>query len=443
MKKLNSKGYFIVFCSFFLLLMGMMSFYIYNVYQLKCKEIISTVNQKIDKLEESKILDKFTIKKENEQYLMLLDVVHNKMSLDDFRKKNKQVLRSREAYFTALIDSVFAADKYNVAIRYDLTQIVLYEPKRELLQQPISLLQTTQPIEKSYKTNTSNWEVQESSKSTDDEKANANIEKDYKHHFSLYQQQYIDIKNITSIALLSLMPLLVLTIVIAISIVFIYYITYRTIKQKEREVSNLYNMVDNVSHEFKLPIATLKYGCNNLKQEYNSPTIQLLLRQVDRLDRLQNTLNPTIKIDSQPYTQANLLQMIEDLKQLYTHVLFSVQWNVDGQLQIDQTKAETILLNLIENSAKYSGTHIECEITATDNTYIFLVTDNGMGIPKDQQQDIFKKFYRIRQGNIHDSNGLGIGLYQVQQLVMSLNGKIEIHSTLQKGTTFKIILPYV
>jgi two-component system phosphate regulon sensor histidine kinase PhoR len=422
--------------------MGMMSFYIYNVYQLKCKEIVSTVNQKIDTLEESRVLDKFTIKKENEQYKMLLQVIHGTTTLDEFKEKNKLISESRETYFTSLIDSLFANEKYEVAIRYDLTQIVLYDPKRELLNQPITLLQTTRKVDKTYKTNTSNWEVQESSKNSDDEQEKNSIE-NYKHHFSLYQQQYIDIKNISSIALLSLMPLLVLTIIIAISLLCIYYITYRTIKQKEREVDNLYNMVDNVSHEFKLPIATLKYGCNNLLQEYTSPTIQLLLRQVDRLDRLQNTLIPFIANDNTPFTQANLSVLIEDLQPLYPDTHFSIHWNTPNEIPLGKTKVETILLNLIENSVKYGGTTVQCTIEATNNTYIFTISDNGIGIAKELQQDIFKKFYRVREGNIHNTKGLGIGLYQVQQIVTSLHGQININSKPQKGTTFKITIPYV
>lgn len=439
MKKLNSKYYLLIFCVFYLLLIGVMGAYIYHAFQLKCKEIVSVVNTKIDKLEDSGILNKYTIKKENEQYRMLLEIIHGEKTLEDFKKFNQNILKSREEHFSHIIDSLFINEKYEVAVRYDMSQLKLHNPKKDLLDSPITLLQTSRKVNKSYKTNTSNWEVQESSERTDVREE----QKEYKHHFSLYQNQYIDIKNIISIALLSLLPLLVLTAIVAISLLVVYYIAYRTIKQKEKEVDNLYNMVDNVSHEFKLPIATLKYGCKNLSKEYESPTVNLLLRQVDRLDRLQNSLNPILSDEEESYKKEDALVLIEDLQNLYPEVLLAIEWNAKNELNLSKTKIETVLLNLLENSIKYGGTDIKCIISSEANQYTITVMDNGMGIAKDKQSDIFKKFYRVREGNIHNTQGLGIGLYQVQQIVKSLNGNININSKLQVGTTFKITIPYV
>lgn len=439
MKKLNSKYYLIIFCVFYLLLIGVMGAYIYHAFQLKCKEIVTTVHTRIDNLEESGILNKYTIKKENEQYRMLLDIVHGEKTLDEFKEFNKKVIKSREEHFSHIIDSLFVDEKYEVAVRYDMSQLKLHDQKKEILDAPITLLQTSRKVDKSYKTNTSNWEVQESSERTDVREE----QKEYKHHFSLYQNQYIDIKNIISIALLSLLPLLILTAIVAISLLVVYYIAYRTIKQKEKEVDNLYNMVDNVSHEFKLPIATLKYGCKNLSKEYESPTINLLLRQVDRLDRLQNSLNPILSDEEEDYIKEDALVLIEDLQNLYPEVLLSIEWNAKDELNLSKTKIETVLLNLLENSIKYGGTKIKCIISSEANQYTITIIDNGMGIAKDKQSDIFKKFYRIREGNIHNTQGLGIGLYQVQQIVRSLHGSININSKLQVGTTFKITIPYV
>ncbi|MCC9041576.1 HAMP domain-containing histidine kinase [Myroides sp. M-43] len=439
MKKLKSKYYFIIFCLFYLLLIGVMGAYIYHAFQLKCKEIVSVVNTKIDNLEDSGILNKYTIKKENEQYRMLLEIIHGEKTLDEFKEFNQNILKSREEHFSHIIDSLFVNEKYEVAVRYDMSQLKLHNPKKDLLDRPITLLQTSRKVDKSYKTNTSNWEVQESSERTDVREE----QKEYKHHFSLYQNQYIDIKNIISIALLSLLPLLVLTAVVAISLLIVYYITYRTIKQKENEVINLYNMVDNVSHEFKLPIATLKYGCKNLSKEYDSPTVQLLLRQVDRLDRLQNSLAPVFSEGHETYKKEEALRMIEDLQNLYPEVYLSIEWNTKEEITLPKTKIETVILNLLENSIKYGGTEIKCIISSETHHYIMTVIDDGMGIAKDKQKDIFKKFYRIQEGNIHNTQGLGIGLYQVQQIIKSLNGNININSKLQVGTTFKITIPYV
>ena len=70
------------------------------------------------------------------------------------------------------------------------------------------------------------------------------------------------------------------------------------------------------------------------------------------------------------------------------------------------------------------------------------ITDNGNGIPKKEQQRIFEKFYRIQSDNVHNTKGLGLGLFLVKDIVNRYNGSIGLVSETGKGTTFKIALPY-
>jgi len=202
-------------------------------------------------------------------------------------------------------------------------------------------------------------------------------------------------------------------------------------------------MVDNVSHEFKLPIATLKYGCNNLKQEYDSPTVALIQRQIDRLERLQNQLgHAVIETVISPFSQANLSQLIDDLKLNHPSINFSIIWAINDVINLPKTEIETILLNLFENSIKYGGTAITCSVSVKDNLLQLQVSDNGMGIAKTEQHLIFRKFYRIIHNNVHNTVGLGIGLYQVKSIVEKYQGHIKVDSKLTEGTTFLIRIPY-
>ena len=103
-----------------------------------------------------------------------------------------------------------------------------------------------------------------------------------------------------------------------------------------------------------------------------------------------------------------------------------------------------VLHNLTDNAVKYSerepviiiSTHVsEKELTVK-------ITDQGIGIKKEHLKSIFDKFYRVPTGNVHNVKGFGLGLYYVKLIVESHRGEIHVKSTLNKGTTFTIRLPF-
>ncbi|MDM1398490.1 HAMP domain-containing histidine kinase [Myroides odoratimimus] len=438
MKKLNSKYYLIIFCVFYILLLGLMGFYFNQAIRLKQKAINSLAHEKIDDLLEQSSYKNMSLNKESELYKHFLALKKQETSIDII----KEDYNHNSELFTTKVDSTFKELGYKVAAKFTITQITLNDKNINLLDEPFTFLETNEKVVHPQKINTSEWEINETS-TLDQNDNHIGVKNDKDLHITVHQEKEIEVVNYLSIVLKQLLPLFIGSSLICIFILVLYYITYRTIKHKEKEVANLYNMVDNVSHEFKLPIATLKYGCKNLSKEYDSPTINLLLRQVNRLDRLQNSLNPVLSDEEESYKKEDALVLIEDLQNLYPEALLSLKWSAKEELNLPKTKIETVLLNLLENSIKYGGTEIKCSVSSDANQYIITVIDNGMGIAKDKQSDIFKKFYRIREGNIHNTQGLGIGLYQVQQIVKSLHGSININSKLQVGTTFKITIPYV
>ncbi|EHO06045.1 hypothetical protein HMPREF9714_03069 [Myroides odoratimimus CCUG 12901] len=442
MKKLNSKYYLIIFCLFYILLVGVMIFYFMQAVKLKQKEISSISHQKMDDLLEEHFYKEISLTKENLLYTSFLDLLQQKTTLENIKTDFTSVLDKNNELFTKKIDSTFSTLGYEVAAKIVIKQVVIHDSKEELLDKPFVLLETKRKLNAPQRINTSEWEINETS-IKDEGDTCTECPDSYKLHITIYQERFIEVTNYLSLTLRQLFPLLSGSILICVFILILYYTTYKAIKRKEREITNLYNMVDNVSHEFKLPIATLKYGCKNLSKEYESPTVNLLLRQVDRLDRLQNSLNPILSDEEEGYKKEDALVLIEDIQNLYPEVLLAIEWNAKDELNLSKTKIETVLLNLLENSIKYGGTEIKCIISSEANQYTITIIDNGMGIAKDKQSDVFKKFYRVREGNIHNTQGLGIGLYQVQQIVKSLHGNININSKLQVGTTFKITIPYV
>ncbi|WP_413513937.1 sensor histidine kinase [Myroides odoratus] len=442
MKYYKPKYYLIAFSLFYLLLLGIMVFYFAQVLELKKKEIHSIAHEKIDALEPVLSFEKGSKKKDNFIYRAVLDLLQKKTTLEEIKSKNRSLFEAANLDATKKIDSTFRELGYKVAFRIDLTDVIINSTKENLLLEPITILQTEKDVKKAHRINSSEWEVEESSTNKSDETC-IDCPIDYKNHFTVKQEKYIEVINFNRIAFRELFPLLLGSFLICTFILILYYITYKTIKKKEQEVLSLHNMVDNVSHEFKLPIATLKYGCNNLQQEYNSATIELIQRQVSRLERLQNQLGGFVETTDHAFSKADLVQLLADLKLKNEHVSFTLAWDLDDKLNFPQTEIETILLNLLENSIKYGGTAIVCTLKENEGKLCIQVADNGIGIAKAEQNLIFQKFYRVRHHNIHNTLGLGIGLYQVKQIVDRRKGRVQLKSKLTEGTTFTILLPYV
>ncbi len=117
--------------------------------------------------------------------------------------------------------------------------------------------------------------------------------------------------------------------------------------------------------------------------------------------------------------------------------------DVSEPVQSDQVILTEVLSNIINNAVKYSreGAHIDVHARIDGDRLVFTVKDDGIGIPKDQQQTIFKKFFRAKNALTFTPEGTGIGLYMVKSFVELLGGEIDFVSEENKGTTFTLSFP--
>jgi len=149
----------------------------------------------------------------------------------------------------------------------------------------------------------------------------------------------------------------------------------------------------------------------------------------------------------------DLHELIEVLAQVYQ---LKLKPNDEFTLQLKAGKAvvtgdkfhlSNAISNLLDNAIKYAKQEphtiiIEVETNQQPEGVSISITDNGIGISKENQTQVFDKFYRVPNGNIHNVKGFGLGLSYVKEIVQQHKGTIQVQSKLQQNTTFTLFLPY-
>ena len=219
--------------------------------------------------------------------------------------------------------------------------------------------------------------------------------------------------------------------------------------------------VSLASHQLRTPLSAIKWYSEIIlggKAGKLKPKQQEYLEQVykgnERMIKLINVmLNISrleagkVKITLAPLSIRELLENIiaeqqVDIKKKKHKFTFECP-NDLPKITTDSELIRMVFQNLISNAIKYTPDKgkIDCKIEKKDNSILFLVHDNGIGIPEDQQKKIFGKLFRADNAFSHDPQGNGLGLYAAKMTVENLGGKTWFESKADKGTTFYVELP--
>lgn len=257
--------------------------------------------------------------------------------------------------------------------------------------------------------------------------------------------------------------LIAISIIFTIIIILAFIITVRTI-YKQKNLSEIKSdFINNMTHEFKTPIATISLAVDALGYEkvYSKPEqiryyTRILKEENDRMYKQVERILTTAKIDS---NAMELSIQDVDIHQIIEKAAQSAQMIIEGQgggvllklnanqyvVKGDEVHLTNIINNLIDNAIKYSKTPCNINISTKNNMKNKLicirVADNGIGMSKESLKHVFEKFYRVPTGNLHNVKGFGLGLSYVKAIVEAHSGIITVESSLGKGSTFKIDLP--
>ncbi len=257
--------------------------------------------------------------------------------------------------------------------------------------------------------------------------------------------------------------LLGLSVVFTLIIFFTFWLSiYLIIRQKK--ISEMKSdFINNMTHEFKTPIATISIAADSISNEkviheeekvrffagmirkenirMNEQVERIL--QIARLDRKEFEFSFQAT-DVHPLIEAAVDGILLQVEQRGGKINIQLD-AVNPVVTTDPTHFTNLVYNLLDNANKYSPDAPVIKVSTVNSPRGILLTveDNGMGMTKAVQSRIFDKFYRLPSGNIHNIKGFGLGLSYIKAILEANNGTIKVHSEPGKGSRFVVFVPFL
>ena len=219
--------------------------------------------------------------------------------------------------------------------------------------------------------------------------------------------------------------------------------------------------VSNVSHELKTPLASMKVLADSLVLQEQVPVelyqefMEDIAKEIDRENDIINDLLTLVKMGKTApdlnIAPVNINQLLElTLKRLKP---IAEKKNVEVVLEsfrpvtaeIDEVKMTLAVSNLVENAIKYNnqGGWVHVSLNADHKFFYIKVADSGIGIPREDQDHIFERFYRVDKSHSREIGGTGLGLSIARNAVIIHRGSIKVYSSPGEGTTFTVRVPMI
>jgi two-component system, OmpR family, phosphate regulon sensor histidine kinase PhoR len=249
---------------------------------------------------------------------------------------------------------------------------------------------------------------------------------------------------------------IVLLLLVSVSFLLIF----RYYRREKRLTENIVDIINNMTHEFRTPLTNIALansmiGKNEFveKDEKLSSYTKVIRTEHNRLkskveELLKTSFSESVKVISNEII--NISEVTSNIIETYSVQLKSKNGKVilhkpekDLFVKGNIDSFHIALGNLLDNAIKYNSGSPEIHITlrSADNLNIIEISDNGIGIPREYQSRIFDKYFRIPTGDVHNSDGFGLGLYYVNEIICGMGGRIKVSGSPGKGTKFTIEIP--
>jgi signal transduction histidine kinase len=222
------------------------------------------------------------------------------------------------------------------------------------------------------------------------------------------------------------------------------------------------NFISVVAHQLRTPLSGVKWTLNMIINEelgpLNNDQKTFLMKTYESNSRMITLVNDMLVADGIQSGRTHYRFKYINLPNLMDNVIFeinpqalkkdiSITYKSKSknlpQVFVDPEKMRAVLQNLLENAIKYTiqGGEIDIDMKTEEKQLIISITDNGIGIPQDQQKEIFAKFFRAKNAITRVADGSGLGLYIAKTIIEKNGGKIWFESVEDRGTTFYFSIP--
>jgi two-component system phosphate regulon sensor histidine kinase PhoR len=231
---------------------------------------------------------------------------------------------------------------------------------------------------------------------------------------------------------------------------------------RQKKLSVIKNdFINNMTHEFKTPLATISLASQMLKDgavtrtpEATERVASIIWDESKRLTyQVERVLQTALFTESRVRLKLKNVRVNDMIEGFLPQLSLRVEGNggklsshfeaKQDEVMADEVHITNVLSNLVDNAIKYTirVPEITIETCSNDHEITISVVDNGIGIAKKDQKLIFERFYRVSTGNLHDVKGFGLGLSYVKKIIEAHGGRVEVESALDNGSRFNVILP--
>ncbi len=276
-------------------------------------------------------------------------------------------------------------------------------------------------------------------------------------------QLYVSFPQKTKFLASDLLPFILISLLFTVVIIAAYYSAIRQLIT-QRQISEIKNdFINNMTHEFKTPIATINLALDAIKNPKIIDDKEKVLRYAqmirDENKRMHAQIENILRISKLEKKELDIpkekMELTEILEDAVDHVSLliedregSVTTHFNAQrdtVLINPTHFTSVFVNIIDNAIKYSPNAPVIDIYTENikDSIVIKIKDQGAGMSKAATKKIFDKFYREHTGDLHNVKGHGLGLAYVKQIVDDHNGQVYVESEKGKGSTFIVKIPLI